>query len=236
MTASTVVPGQLSVGAALPDPPFDFMDGGEPSGFVMELMRGVAAELGLTWRLVPYRGADFNGIFESLAAGMFDCVASGTTITPERQRLAAFCAPYAVSGQSLVCNIEATPHVRSIDDLRGMTIGVQQGNTSEPVAQRLKAEGRVAEVRIYAYHDIGLMLDDLVAGAIGAAMKLAPVMRWLTRERPSLRVVQEGITTEKLGVCVRLGDDPLRRAINAAQTRLQNKGALPQLVNKWLQA
>jgi ABC-type amino acid transport substrate-binding protein len=80
------------------------------------------------------------------------------------------------------------------------------------------------------------MLDDLAAGAIGAVMKLAPVMRWLTRERPSLRVVQEGITTEKLGVCVRLGDDPLRRAINAAQSRLQDKGALPRLINKWLQA
>jgi len=191
MTVSTVVPGQLSVGAALPDPPFDFMDGGEPSGFDVELMQGVAAELGLTWRLVPYRGADFNGIFESLAAGMFDCVASGTTITPDRQRLAAFCTPYAVSGQSLVCNIKATPHVRSIDNLRGMIIGVQQGNTSEPVAKRLKAEGRVAEVKIYAYHDIGLMLDDLAAGAIGAVMKLAPVMRWLTRERPSLALCRK---------------------------------------------
>jgi polar amino acid transport system substrate-binding protein len=236
MNVSPVVPGQLCVGAALPDPPFDFMIGGEPSGFDAELMQGVAAELGLTWRLVPYRGADFNGIFEGLAGGMFDCVASGTTITPDRQRLAAFCTPYAVSGQSLVCNIEATPHVRSTDDLRGMTIGVQQGNTSEPVAQRLKAEGKVAEVRIYAYHDIGLMLDDLASGKIGAVTKLAPVMHWLTRDWPSLRVVQEGITVEKLGICVRLGDDPLLQAINAAQTRLQAKGVLPQLVKKWLQA
>jgi ABC-type amino acid transport substrate-binding protein len=58
MTVSTVVPGQLSVGAALPDPPFDFMDGSEPSGFDVELMQGVAAELGLTWRLV--RGIRHN--------------------------------------------------------------------------------------------------------------------------------------------------------------------------------
>jgi ABC-type amino acid transport substrate-binding protein len=157
----------------MPDPPFEFMDGGNPLGFDVALMQAIAAELGLAWRLVPYAGADFNGIFEGLAAGMYDCVASGTTITPERQRMAAFCAPYLCSGQSLVCNIELTPGVRSVKDLQGRVVGVQRGNTSEPVARRLKEQGRIADVRTYAYHEIGVMLDDLVAGKIGAAMKLA---------------------------------------------------------------
>ncbi len=236
MGVNTVMPGVLCVGSALPDPPFEFMDGREPSGFDVELMQAVAAELGLTWRLSPYAGADFNGIFGGLASGTWDCVASGAPITPERVRLVSFCMPYIRSGQSLVCNIEATPHVRSIDDLQGMILGVQRGNTSEPVAHRLKDEGRIAEVRIYAYHDIGVMLDDLVAGKIGAVMKLAPVMHWMIRNRSRLRVVQEGITDERLGVAVRLGNDALRVAINDAQARLQKSGVLPQLAKKWLLA
>ena len=115
-------------------------------------------------------------------------------------------------------------------------LGVQHGNTSEPVARRLKDEGRIAEVRTYAYHDIGAMLDDLAAGKIGGVMKLAPVMHWMIRGRPRLRVVQEQITDEMLGIAVRLGDDALREAVNDAQARLQDSGALPQLVKKWLQA
>lgn len=237
MTAvATIVPGILCVGAALPDPPFEFIDGDTARGFDIELMQAIAAELGLRWRLAPYAGGDFNGIFAGLADGAWDCVASGATITPERERMATFCAPYIQSGQSLVCNIEATPHVRSVDDLRGMIIGVQHGNTSEPVAHRLKAEGRVSEVRTYAYHDIGVMLDDLTAAKIGAVMKLAPVMHWFTKNRPVLRVVQEGITDEKLGVAVRLGNAALRQAIDDAQARLRDDGALPQLVTKWLRA
>ena len=117
-----------------------------------------------------------------------------------------------------------------------MVLGVQHGNTSEPVARRLKNEGRIAEVRTYAYHDIGVMLDDLAAGKIGGVMKLAPVMHWMIRNRPRLRVVQEWITDERLGVAVRLGNDALREAINGAQARLQQIGVLPQLVKKWLQA
>jgi len=233
---STVIPGVLCVGSALPDPPFEFMDAGEPRGFDVELTQAISAELGLAWRLCPYTGADFNGIFGGLATGTWDCVASGATITPEREQMASFCAPYLRSGQSLVCNIEETPHVRSIDDLNGMILGVQHGNTSEPVAHRLKNEGRIAEVRTYAYHDIGVMLDDLAAGKIGGVMKLAPVMRWMIKDRPRLRLVQEGITDEQLGIAVRLGDKVSLETINKAQARLQESGALQQLAQKWLRA
>jgi hypothetical protein len=107
-----------SFASAPPDPPFEFMDGGTARGFDVELTQAIAAELGLRSRLVPYAGGDFNGIFSGLANGTWDCVASGATITPERERMAAFCAPCIESGQSLVCNIEATPHVRSVNRLR----------------------------------------------------------------------------------------------------------------------
>jgi polar amino acid transport system substrate-binding protein len=235
MSALTITPGILQVGAALPDPPFEFVDSGKDRGFDIDLMQAISAELDLQWRLVPYQGADFNGIFDGLA-GRVDCIASGTTVTPDRQRKALFCAPYLQSGQSLVCNIEATPQVRSTDDLRGMVLAVQAGNTSEPVAQRLKAEGRVADVRVYAYHAIATMLDDLDAGRIGAIMKLAPVMHWFIRDRPHLRVVQERITQEDLAIATGLANEPLRQAIDAAQTRLRDNGTLPRLIKTWIGA
>jgi polar amino acid transport system substrate-binding protein len=236
MTSFTITPGILRVGSALPDPPFEFVDNGQDRGFDIELMQAIAAELGLTWQLVQYKGADFNDIFDGLADGRMDCIASGTTITPDRERKALFCAPYIHSGQSLVCNVEATPQVQSIDDLRGMVLAVQAGNTSQPVAMRLKAEGRVGDVRVYDYHDITTMLDDLEAGRIGAVMKLAPVMHWFTKDRPKLRVVQQGITQEDLAVATGLANEPLRSAIDAAQARLRENGTLSRLIKTWIGA
>jgi ABC-type amino acid transport substrate-binding protein len=235
MSLVTHTPGILRVGSALPDPPFEFVQDGTPTGFDVAWMQAVAAELGLTWRLVHYTGGDFNGIFHGLKDGEWDCVASGTTVTPEREAVADFCAPYLESGQSLVCNVEKTPQVRSVDDLAGLVLAVQHGNTSEPVARRLKAQGRVAEVRTYGYDEIGRMLDDLDAGKIGAVMKLAPVMHWLVRKRPALRVVQERITDEKLAVAVGRGNDALRQAIDTAQARLAARGTLAHLKKEWLQ-
>jgi polar amino acid transport system substrate-binding protein len=224
----------LTVGAALPDPPFELIEGGKPAGFDIELTRLIAARLGRTSLVVRYVGSDFNGIFAGLATGAYACIASGTTITPERQRLADFCDPYVVSGQSLVVDAARHPDVRSTADLGGLTIGVQQGNTSEPVANQLVAEGKAARVKVYAYCDIGQALADLTTGGCDALMKLALVTAWLVRDRPRLRVVQTGITRELLGICVRRGDDSLRHAINEAQRALVEDGTLQRLVAKWL--
>ena len=224
----------LKVGAALPDPPFEFMDKDGPAGFDIELMRRIAGKLGRDWQLVPYKGRDFNGIFAGLDDGSYDCVASGTTITPGRQAIADFCAPYAVSGQSLVVDTSRHPKVRGIDDLKGLVIGVQQGNTSQPVADKVVAEGRAARVRVYAYDEIEKALGDLSTGGCDAFMKLAPVTHWFVRDRPKLKVVQTAITREILGVCVRKGNTALMGAINAAQAALIKDGTLPALIKQWL--
>jgi polar amino acid transport system substrate-binding protein len=230
--ARTATP--LKVGAALPDPPFEFMTSDGPAGFDISLMQRIAGKLGREWRLVPYKGADFNRIFAGLDAGAYDCIASGTTITPGRQSIADFCSPYVVSGQSLVVDTSRHPDVHGIANLKGLVIGVQQGNTSQPVADKLVAEHRAARVRVYAYDEIEKALDDLSTGGCDAFMKLAPVTEWFVRDRPKLQVVETGITREQLGICVRKANTALRDAIDKAQAALLTDGTLAALIKQWL--
>jgi polar amino acid transport system substrate-binding protein len=224
----------LKVGAAFPDPPFELKTKDGPAGFDITLMQRIAEKLGRVWQLVPYQGANFNGIFAGLDAGTYDCIASGTTITPGRQRIADFCTPYVVSGQSLVVDTSRFPNVHGIADLNGLVIGVQQGNTSQPVADKLVAEHRAARVRVYAYDEIEKALDDLSTGGCDAFMKLAPVTEWFVRGRPKLEVVETGITRERLGICVRKGNAALRDGIVKAQASLTADGTLPALIKQWL--
>jgi polar amino acid transport system substrate-binding protein len=223
----------LRVGAALPDPPFEFMTSNGPAGFDIALMQRIAERLDRKWELVQYQGADFNGIFAELNDA-YDCIASGTTITPDRERVADFCAPYVVSGQSLVVDPSRHPNVHGINDLKGLVIGVQQGNTSQPIAERLVAEHRAARVRIYAYDEIEKALGDLSSGGCDVFMKLAPVTEWYVRDRPILKVVETGITREYLGISVRKGNAALRNAIEAAQAALMKDGTVSALVAQWL--
>ena len=78
----TLSPGTLVVASAYPDPPFDLIEDGSATGFDIELMRAICAQLRLALQPVRYSGDDFNGIFDGLAKGSYDAVISGTTITP----------------------------------------------------------------------------------------------------------------------------------------------------------
>ena len=226
----------LKVGAALPDPPFELMTDDGPAGFDISLMQRVARILGRKWQLAPYKGTNFNDIFAGLDDGTYDCIASGTTITSERSKIADFCSPYAVSGQSLVVDFTRHPNVHGIGDLRGLVIGVQQGNTSQPVADKLVTEHRAGRVRVYAYDEIEKALDDLSSGGCDAFMKLAPVTAWFVRDRPKLKVVETGITVERLAICVRKGNTALHSATSRAQAALVADGTLAALIKQWLGA
>lgn len=225
----------LRVGSALPDPPFELDGpGGDPVGFDPAVMAAVAGRLGRRFVLVRYEADDFDGIFAGLDRGDYDVVASGATITEHRRTLARFCRPHVHSGQSLVVDRERHPGLHGVDDLAGRTVGVQRGNTSEPVADDLARAGRIGGVHRYAYRDILTALDDLQAGTIDAFMKLEPVMRWLTRDRPSLAVVQSGITQEDLGVAVRRDDAGLAGRLDEAIDALRADGTLARLGREWL--
>jgi polar amino acid transport system substrate-binding protein len=222
----------LRVGAAFPDPPFNGTPGN--TGLDIDLMTAIAESIGATAEFIPYEGTDFNGIFDALNAGAYDCVAAGTTVTPEREKKAQFVPPYLVSGQSLAVDATRLPHVKSIDDLEGLTIGVQQGNTSQPIADRLVAEGKAAAVRVYDYGSIRSALTDLTTGACDAFMKLAPVLTELVRPVPGVEVVQRGISVENIAIAVPLKDQGLLRHIAAAQEELEQDGTLQRIRRKWL--
>jgi polar amino acid transport system substrate-binding protein len=231
--ALTLKPGTLVVASAYPDPPFDLIENGSTSGFDIELMRAIAAQLGVTLQPVRYSGDDFNGIFDGLAKRSYDAVISGTTITPERSAIVLFSQPYLEFNQGVAVNQRLTPGVSSVAGLRGLTAGIQSGNTSDFVAKRVLADGAIAGIKYYPYDGIGVALDDLEAGRIGLVIKLFPVISWLVKDRPQLAVAMQVPTHEKLGIAFARDNASLCDAVNRALTTVQGNGEFARLQARW---
>jgi polar amino acid transport system substrate-binding protein len=229
----TLIPGTLTIRSAYPDPPFDVMKDGVATGFDVELMRAVCRRLSLELRPLSYEGEDFNDIFAGLAEGKCDAVISGTTITPERAAIVRFSRPYLQFNQGIAVNRRLTPHVGSAADLRGLTAGIQKGNTSDIVARHLLAQGDIAAIRYYPYHGIGTALDDLEAGRIGLVIKLFPVISWLARERPALAVAMQIPTQEQLGIAYAPESADLCDAVDATIEALRESGEFAKLQAAW---
>ena len=225
--------GTLIVASAYPDPPFDLIENGSPGGFDIELMHAMCGRLGLALRPVRYSGDDFNGIFDGLAKRSYDAVISGTTITPERAAKVLFSNAYLEFNQGVAVNRERTPKVAAVADLRGLTAGIQSGNTSDFVAKRLLAEGTIAGITYYPYNGIATALDDLEAGRIGLVIKLFPVISWLVRDRPRLAVPLQVPTHEQLGIAFAKDNEALSAAVNRTLTTLRDNGEFARLETRW---
>lgn len=233
MTQLTLKPGVLQVASAFPDPPFEVRIDGKDTGFDTELMQHICDDLGLTWRPVRYTGDDFNGIFDGLDDGGYDAVISGTTITPEREKVALFSDSYLEFNQGLAVNAARNPQIKSVADLRGQVVGIQVGNTSDLVARKLKSEGAIQDIRYYPYHGILTALDDLSAGHIGAFIKLFPVVEWLVKGRSDLAVIQQIPTHEKLGVAFAKTNVGLCEVVNKTLTDMKQGGSFDALYSRW---
>jgi polar amino acid transport system substrate-binding protein len=230
---TTINPGALIVHSAYPDPPFELMRDGAATGFDIELMRAICIRLGLEPRPVAFQGDDFNDIFKGLIQGACDAVISGATITPERAAIVRFSEAYLTFNQGIAVNRRITPEVASFADLRGLTAGIQSGNTSDLVARRLLAQGDIAAIRYYPYHGVVTAIEDLQAGRIGLVIKLNPVISWLIKDRPDLAVALQAPTGERLGIAFAPDRADLCDAVDAAIRELRASGEFGRLQAKW---
>ncbi|WP_197376874.1 ABC transporter substrate-binding protein [Mycolicibacterium baixiangningiae] len=217
--------GTLRVGVVVPVPPFTQGDGGDPAGLDIDLMSAIASSLGDQVKFVGHE--NFDALFDALAGGDVDCVTGGATATPEREKRATFAPPYLITGQALAADTGRHPHVHSVDDLGGLTIGVRRGSTGQPIAERLVAEGRAKAVTVC--DQAGLPIGDC-----DAFIALAPVLTELTKPLTGVDVVQKGLSVENVAVAVADHDQQMLSRITVAQAELEEAGTLQQIRRKWL--
>ena len=216
--------GQLRIGTDATYPPFASAQGGEFTGFDIDVGRAIARELGVAPVFV---NASFDGIFPALQNGSFDVVLSAVTITPERRTVLLFSDPYIDAGQLLAVK-DDRQGIRAPTDLPGKRVGVQINTTAQ-----FDLEKR-AGVTVAKYNTIDLALLDLQNGRIDAVVSDAPVLRYMTKlSFRGLKTVGDQFTDEKLGIVLARGSDDLRRAVNAALWRLEDSGEYARVYRQW---
>src|SRR3954469_11335808 len=111
--------GEITVGTEGTYKPFTFHEGGtgELTGYDVEVMRAVGAELGVD---VKFQETQWDAIFAGLDAGRFDAIANQVSITDEREAKYAFSTPYTVSPGVIVTS-KNNDDIASFGDLDGKT-------------------------------------------------------------------------------------------------------------------
>ncbi|GAB2749505.1 basic amino acid ABC transporter substrate-binding protein [Nocardioides pakistanensis] len=218
--------GTLTVCSDIPYKPFEYEEGGQYTGFDMDLVREIAGNLDLEMKV---QDVGFDGLQSGavLAAGQCDMAASAMTITEEREENLDFSEAYYDSKQSLLAPTGSG--VTSIDDLVGKKVGVQQGTTGAAYAQENVPDG----VEVVSFPSDAELYPAIQSGSVDAVLQDLPVNLDHT-EGGKFEIVQEFDTDEQYGFAVKEeGKEALLEAINEELSALRDSGKYQELYDKY---
>ena len=209
--------GTLTVCSDIPYPPFEVEKGGQYTGFDLDIMKKIADGLKLK---MTVKDSSFDGLQSGLSLNSSQCdiVASAMTITPEREKNIDFTAPYYDSKQSLLVPTDSS--VKTLDDLAGKRIGVQQGTTGKTYTE----DNAPSSAQIISFPSDGEMYPAIQAGQVDALLQDLPVNLEHTKDG-KFKIVETYNTDEQYGFAVReKGSEALLKAVNEQLQKLRQDG------------
>jgi polar amino acid transport system substrate-binding protein len=225
---TTIEEGVLTVGSCLDYAPFEFFEKGaeEPTGFDVEIVNAIAAELDLEVKWVK---ANFDTIFTALQGGQFDMVAAATTITPEREQIVAFSEPYFNARQGLT--VQSGGEITGQDDLgEGHVVGVQKGTTGEGWAKdNLVPNG----VELKTFEAAPDAFADLEAGNVDAVVNDEGSSIAEVDARSGLEVIETIDTDENYGLALPQDNPELKEAVDQALATVIEDGTYEEIFLKY---
>jgi polar amino acid transport system substrate-binding protein len=154
------------IGSGIPYKPFEYRNtDGDLIGFDVEVIDNVFGKLGWEYE---FQKMSFDILIQSLDNGDIDAIMSAMTITEERKEKVDYTSPYFTAYQTVV--VLENSSIETLDDLEGLTIGVQKGTTGMLATERVKEEVFDGNLTIERYDLTPDSFDALINNQVDAVV------------------------------------------------------------------
>ncbi len=218
----------LTVGSDTTYPPFETVDQqGNVVGFDVDIVNAICERVNC---VAEFKTTAWDGIFPALAGGEFDMVASGVSITAERDQIVDFTDPYLAVTEAVAVRVE--DEGLTLEDFTegDLVLGAQTGTTNATTAETLVGRDRL---RLYDNFNTAvqaLLNGDVDGVEIDGTSADAFVEQYAGELTVSIDDVESGT---ELGFVVQEGD-ALVDALNTGLAEIKSDGTLDTLIEKWL--
>lgn len=217
----------LVMGTSADYPPFEYVDTGKSEdvvGFDIDLAKMVAKELGYK---VEVKDMEFNGLITALKSDQVDFVLSGMTPTEKRKKNVDFSDIYYTNKNMIVTTDKS---IKSIEDLKGKTVGVQTSSIQEDAAKEAK---KSVNLTIESRDRIPQIVSEMKAGRFDAAIIEDNVAKgYLEKDKELNGTVMEG--GDDAGMAMAFPkDSELTKEFNRVLKEKQENGEVDKLIQKW---
>lgn len=219
----------VNVGSYPNNPPFEYKTSdGSFEGFEVDIVNEAAKRIGMTTSITDY---DFQPLFAATSSGRIDVAISSITITPERLKSQSFTQPYYDSNMGIASK-EDSP-LKSLEDLKGKTIGVLSGSTGEKWSKENQEKYGFAEIKGYNTQQECML--DLAANRVDAVISDVPGMQYLFKKMKGLSVKDQIKTGEQYGLMMGK-DNKLLQKLSDAIGEMKKDGTMAAIHKKWFGA
>ena len=212
--------------------PFESLSSsGEVEGFDADVIKAVANKAGFQIRFV---NTPWEGIFNTLNSGESDLVMSAVTITDVRKDSMDFSEPYLDAVQLIAVPQNST--VASLEDIKTLAIGVQNGTTGDEVVSKLVGK---TNPNIKRFESMPLALKELEAGGLQAVVGDNGVVKHYLQNNSGSKfklVSDQSFTPERYGIVVKKGNAELLKKVNDGLSGIRQDGSYDTIYTKWFGA
>lgn len=221
--------GVYLVGAEATFAPFEYQnEQKEIVGFDIDIMHAIADKAGFKIKFV---NTPFEGIFNFLAQGDRDLLASAITITEERKQTVDFSNPYFDANQLIV--VPKNAKITKFDDLKNMTVGVQSATTGDEIVQKLLGKNNPNIKRL---ESATLVLKELETGGVEAVVSDSGVVKNYLKNNPSgnFRLISDpNFPKEQYGIAIKKGNADLVAKVNQGLAAIKTDGTYDRIYAKY---
>ncbi|WP_169165842.1 glutamate ABC transporter substrate-binding protein [Cellulomonas taurus] len=153
---------KLTVGIKFDQPGLGLQQGGDYTGFDVDVARYIAEQLGYSEDQIEFREAPSAQRENLLSNGQVDMIVATYSITDERKQTVDFAGPYFVAGQDLL--VAEDSDITGPEDLDGQLLCSVTGSTP---AQRIK-DDYAGDVQLQEFDGYSECVEALAAGTIDA--------------------------------------------------------------------
>ena len=228
---------KLIVGTNPEFPPFEFLDdNGNPDGFDMALIKEIGKRINMD---VEIKSMEFKSLIAAVQSGQINVIIAGMTYTEERAQSVNFSTPYYKATQKVLIQ-KGNTSIKSVEDLNGKKIGVQDATTGDFIASgdegfEVTIEGATVS-RFKKYADAVL---DLKNGRIDAIIIDAnPGKTFLGLNEDTLEMLSDPnddmFGQEEYAIAINKNDTELKTKIDKALEEIKNDGTYDKLIEQYI--
>ncbi len=212
----------LKIGSDTTYPPLETVDeNGNIVGFDVDVMNAICEKINC---VAEFTTTAWDGIFAALAAGEFDMVVSGVSITEERDKIVDFSEPYLVVSQAIL--VRVADEGLTMDDFKaGLKLAAQTGTTNADLAVELVGRDNVSLYDTFSSAVEALKNEDVSGVIIDGTSAVAYEQEFAGE----LTVGITGLNSDPLGLVFQ-EDAELVDAFNAGLKMIQDDGTLDKLI------